>query len=177
VNFNYDFEDTLSDDDRLTYLDDEDGSRYSNIDFKAKLDPVDGHAVPFVTGNRYHIHWGSGIDFTEFKVTRSNGWLGTDLPISFVTNHTEIREAFNVTRKGGQIEKVDTLDEFKGLVENGGYSGSNFKNEAKKEFEFLINGLDPEFEDRTSIKVEGLKCIEGECPIEPPLDSDGIEST
>jgi hypothetical protein len=68
------------------------------------------------------------------------------------------------------------LDEFKDLVDNAGYSGSNFKNEALKEFEFLINGIDPVDEDRTTILVEGLKCIEGECPIEPPLDSDGIEA-
>ena len=98
----------MSDEDRLTYLDDVDGTRYTNIEFKAKTDPVDGHAVPFVTGNRYHIHWGSGIDFTDFHVSRSNRWTESDLPITFVTNHTEIREAFNVTQNGVLIEKVNT---------------------------------------------------------------------
>jgi hypothetical protein len=178
VKFNYDFEDTLSEDERLTYLDDVDESRYSRIEFKAKTDPANGHAVPFVTGQRYHIHWGSGIDFTEFRVERSEKYLEDDLPITFVTNHTDIREAFNTTWKGGLIDKVDTQDDFKGLIDDviDGYQGTNFKNEVDNEFEFMVNGRDPEDEDRSTLRIYGLKCIEGECPIEPPLDDDGIEA-
>jgi len=89
----------MSSEERLEHLDDEDLTRRTSIPFKRKQDPSDGHAVPFVTGHRYYIHWASGIDFTQFQVDRSERWTQDDLPIHFVTNHTEIREAFNVTAK------------------------------------------------------------------------------
>jgi hypothetical protein len=43
------------------YLDDDlyetEESNYSNVPFKSKERPWNGHAVPFVTNHRYHIHW------------------------------------------------------------------------------------------------------------------------
>jgi hypothetical protein len=39
-------------------------SAYSIIPWKAKLDPTDGWAVPFVTKHKYKIHWRNGLDFT-----------------------------------------------------------------------------------------------------------------
>ena len=56
----------MSPEERLEHLDDEDQTRRTSIPFKRKLDPSNGHAVPFVTGHRYYIHWASGIDFTNF---------------------------------------------------------------------------------------------------------------
>lgn len=79
-----------------------------------------------------------------------------------------------MTWKGGQIEKVNTIDDFKDLYDTG-HSGVNFKNENDKEFEFMINGRDPEEGAIDTFRVEGLKCIEGECPPEPIIGDDGIE--
>ena len=62
----YDDEYDMSSEERQTYLDDEDQIRHSTIPFKRLKDPSNGHAVPFVTGHRYYIHWASGIDFTNF---------------------------------------------------------------------------------------------------------------
>ena len=57
---------------RESYLDDKDN--YSLVPFKLKLNPSNGHAMPFVTGHRYHIHWQSGLDFTKMKVEVSERW-------------------------------------------------------------------------------------------------------
>jgi hypothetical protein len=51
----YDDEITWDYESRKAYLDDKDN--YTLLPFKAKLDPVNGHAIPFVTGHKYHIHW------------------------------------------------------------------------------------------------------------------------
>lgn len=145
------------------------------MQFKAKKDPSNGHAVPFVTGERYHIHWESGLDFTNFRADRSEKWLATDLSTLFVTNHTEIREAFNLTSSEGLIEQQADLDAYKAERDDG-LSGTNFKNEEKNEFEFMINGRDPEDSSRANIRVQGLKCIEGACPVAPPTDDSGVET-
>ena len=54
------------------YLDDKEN--YSNVPFKPKLKPSNGWAMPYVTGHRYRIHWGSGLDFTRMKVEVSERW-------------------------------------------------------------------------------------------------------
>lgn len=107
--------------------------------------------MPFVTGERYHIHWESGLDFTNFRADRSEKWLDTDLSILFVTNHTDIREAFNLTSSEGLIEQEEDLEAYKAQRANG-LSGTNFKNEEKNEFEFMINGRDSD-SSRANIRV------------------------
>ena len=74
---------------------------YEIIPYKEKKDPDNGHAVPFVTGHRYHIHWGTGLDFTKFRVDVSDRWTEDDKNIYFTTNYTNIREAFNVNTQHG----------------------------------------------------------------------------
>ena len=36
---------------------------YSEVKFKKKLLPINGWAMPFVTGHKYRIHWSRGLDF------------------------------------------------------------------------------------------------------------------
>lgn len=55
---------------RTAYLDDI--ANYSVVPFKAKKNPANGHAVPFVTGHSYRLHWDSGLDFTQLKVEISD---------------------------------------------------------------------------------------------------------
>jgi hypothetical protein len=40
-------------------------ANYGMMEFRPKLDPANGWAVPFVTGHKYKIHWGTGLDFEE----------------------------------------------------------------------------------------------------------------
>jgi len=53
----------FTDEEREEYLDDDSRVRTSQVFFKEKLKPSNGWAVPFVTGHRYHAHWGIGLDF------------------------------------------------------------------------------------------------------------------
>jgi hypothetical protein len=78
-----------------SWLDDK--SNYSLVPFKPKLDPSNGWAMPYVTGHRYRIHWGAGLDFTEMRVEVSERWEEDDEDIYFNTNFTDTREAINVT--------------------------------------------------------------------------------
>jgi hypothetical protein len=41
-----------------------DTTQYSTAIFRAKLDPVDGWAMPYLTNHKYKIHWENGLDFT-----------------------------------------------------------------------------------------------------------------
>lgn len=53
--------------------------------------------MPFVTGHKYHIHWGIGLDFERMYVTLSDRWTADDNVINFHTNYTDVRETFNIT--------------------------------------------------------------------------------
>lgn len=43
------------------YLDSNDN--YSQMIFKKSLKPINGWAVPYVTGHKYRVHWRRGLDF------------------------------------------------------------------------------------------------------------------
>ena len=47
------------------YLDDV--SNYGIVPWKKFLDPT-GWAMPYVTGHRYRLHWGVGLDFDSLTV-------------------------------------------------------------------------------------------------------------
>lgn len=50
-------------------------NNYSIVPFKDKKDPMFAWAVPFVTGHKYKINWGStGLDFTQMEVDQSERW-------------------------------------------------------------------------------------------------------
>jgi hypothetical protein len=94
--FDHDFEESFADeDDRIDWLDDK--SNYSLVPFKMKLNPKNGHAIPFVTNHRYHIHWNTGLDFTQMKLEVSERWTPQDHDLHFVTNYTDYREAIAIT--------------------------------------------------------------------------------
>ena len=78
-----------------TYLDDI--VNYSEIEFKDKLKPSNGWAVPYITGHKYRLHWLRGLDFERMQMELSERWETTDLNTYFVTNFTETREAVNIS--------------------------------------------------------------------------------
>lgn len=87
----------FTDEQKEEYLDDDAREHTSQIFFKEKLKPANGWAVPFVTGHKYHIHWGIGLDFERMYVTLSDRWTADDNVINFHTNYTDVRETFNIT--------------------------------------------------------------------------------
>ena len=50
-----------------------------------------------MTGHKYHIHWGIGLDFEQMYVTLSDRWTEDDAVLVFHTNYTDVRETFNIT--------------------------------------------------------------------------------
>ena len=102
------------------YLDDKEN--YSNVPFKPKLKPTNGWAMPYVTGHRYRIHWGSGLDFTRMKVEVSERWEEIDRDIYFNTNFTDTREAINVTAQygiGDQVGEGSLARNYRGSFKSG----------------------------------------------------------
>lgn len=69
-----------------------DKSNYGTILFKEKLDPMNGWAVPFVTGHKYKIHFGmTGLDYEELIMTASERWEEWDKSLYLVHNWTDVR--------------------------------------------------------------------------------------
>ena len=142
------------------YLDDR--SNYSEVPFKAKTDPTNGHAIPFVTGHTYHIHWNRGLDFTRVLIEVSERWESTDKSIFFNTNYTDFREGMNITtrygsgdqihegglRKNGMLD-LDFDDETLESGENA-YNGTYPEGDYGREFNFVINGKNP---DRKKLRI------------------------
>lgn len=99
----------FTDEEREEYLDDDSRVRTSQVFFKEKLKPSNGWAVPFVTGHRYHAHWGIGLDFEQIYVTLSDRWTKDDKPIIFHTNYTDVREVFNITDTASGVQLENDL--------------------------------------------------------------------
>ena len=80
-------EDSTDDDDLLKeYL--EDDANFSNIFQTKELE----WAAPFVTGKRYNIRWGTGLDFDEISMTLSERWTASDKQVLFMSKHIDPRE-------------------------------------------------------------------------------------
>ena len=173
----------------------EDANNYSNVPWKLKLKPSKGHAVPFVTGYRYHIHWQTPQDFKKMKVEVSERWQPKDLPVFFSFNYTDTREAITVIAGYGAGEEVPEgtlpLDIAQDVAQTSPTSdapspwksGDNaFNHNYGNEFEFVVNGADPA---RTELLFEGKVCIvdghipneEGVCGPPPEIDEGAVVET
>jgi hypothetical protein len=102
------------------------------------------------------------------QIEVSERWQPTDKNTHFNMNFTETREAVNFTTEyGGGIQIMD-----KSLIERRSSdieSGDNWvRNETEiREFNFVINGRNP---DRREIRMQGLRCISGECTLEEVVE-------
>ena len=95
-------------------------SHYSTIQFKEKLRPMNGWALPFVTGHKYKIHFGmTGLDYEELLIDASERWEETDKSVYLVHNWTDVRQAIEfsigtnsgkVGWKGGYLVDNNTID-------------------------------------------------------------------
>ena len=52
----------------------DDETNYGIAPFKNKQDPMNGWALPYVTGHRYRVHWEAGMDFEQIKIETSVRW-------------------------------------------------------------------------------------------------------
>ena len=77
--------------------------------FKQRSDPAEAWAIPFVTNNRYKIHWKEGVDFTSMQIRRSVVWTDADKSIIFSHNNTDRRDVFNFTLSDGSYIENDTV--------------------------------------------------------------------
>jgi len=84
---------------RTEYLADK--SNYGKYDWRIKLDPSASWPVSFVTGHKYKIHWGTGLDFEQMKFMMSEMWVPEDKSIYLVHNWTDVRAAIDVKRQVG----------------------------------------------------------------------------
>ena len=121
-----------------------------------------------MTGHRYRIHWEAGLDFDSMRMEVSEIWDTADKDVRLVFNHTEQREAINITTKYGsgvQIENntLSTLTSFS----SGDYQMRNATE--IREFEILINGKDTE---RSKLDIKPLECILGACKLDTIEESD-----
>lgn len=82
---------------------------YGKLPFKEKHSPMNGWAVPFVTGHKYKFSFGSsGLDFDSLRLDLSERWNDDDKNIYFIHNFTDVRAAIDVKVNGVLFEN-DTL--------------------------------------------------------------------
>ena len=93
--FDYDDVNPLNPSDLQDLVDTE--SNYSVVDWREHERPNKAWAMPYVTGHRYRIHWGEGLDFEQMDFELSTRWEVDDEPILINLNYTDVREAINVT--------------------------------------------------------------------------------
>lgn len=97
-------------------------SNYASMQWKKKQDPGRGWATPFVTGHKYKIHFGmTGLDYEQMTFSQSENWQPTDLPIHFVHNWTDVRQAitFTVCDPTCHVVENNTIPADKALWETG----------------------------------------------------------
>ena len=67
-----------------------DTSAYSIVQWKAKNNPENAWAAPFVTGHKYRIYWSIGeLNWTEMKIEVARTWKPTDKQILFNQPYTD----------------------------------------------------------------------------------------
>lgn len=49
-------------------------------------------AAPFVTGKRYTIRWGTGLDFENMNMHLSDRWTDSDFTVYLHSTHIDVRE-------------------------------------------------------------------------------------
>lgn len=128
-----------------------------------------GWTVPFVTGHKYKLHWGTvGLDWDQMSIELSERWADTDKSIYFVHNFTDVRQAYDTSvndlSKDSDFYKNDTIS----LSSKDWQFGNNvLYNETEvREFHFIVNGKQPEAEkitDSRKIKFVGHRCIGDSC--------------
>jgi hypothetical protein len=144
----------MTEEEKTAYLRDE--INYSVVPYKEKLKPMNGWAMPYITGHKYRVHWQEGLDFTSMSVQLSENWETTDDQIVFNMNFTDVREAVNFTTSGTQVMN-DTI------ISGDNFLGYNLvRNDTEtRDITFVVNYHD-ESAGR-NLLITGHKCFSGVC--------------
>lgn len=146
----------------------EDDSNFSLI-FPNK----DVWAAPFVTGYRYNIRWGTGLDVEEMDMHLSDRWEREDNQVVFHSRHIDVREEINFydMDTGNQIANMTYFEPNAGSGSNFVY---NWTSDAfngfllpDREFGWLANRR---ADDITNVLIEGIRCINPDCDLESVED-------
>ena len=81
-------ESTEDNDAFYAYLEDDDN-------FSLMFPNEDVWAAPFVTGYRYNIRWGTGLDVEDMDMHLSDRWETDDNQVVFHSRHIDVREEIN----------------------------------------------------------------------------------
>jgi hypothetical protein len=74
-----------------------DANNYATIAQRGKTDPSNHWTVSWVTGHKYHIHWGyTGLNFENIKFQLAEHWAPSDRDIWVVHNFSDVRAAIDV---------------------------------------------------------------------------------
>jgi hypothetical protein len=76
-------------------------NKTAHTDMFWKKKNTNGWALPWITGHKYKISWGTtGIDFEKMRLSLSERWEADDKNIIFVHNFTDVRESY-IVKAGG----------------------------------------------------------------------------
>jgi len=71
-----------------------------------------GWTIPFVTGHKYKIHWGTvGLDWDQARITLSERWAESDKHVYFVHNFTDVRQKYDVKVNSMAIDSANFLND------------------------------------------------------------------
>jgi len=78
-----------------------------------------GWTVPFVTGHKYKIHWGTvGLDWDQAQVSLSEIWEESDKSIYMVHNFTDVRQKMDVNVNSLKIDDEKYINDTISLEES-----------------------------------------------------------
>mmetsp|Transcript_29266 Transcript_29266/g.28405 ORF Transcript_29266/g.28405 Transcript_29266/m.28405 type:complete len:216 (-) Transcript_29266:2472-3119(-) len=155
---------SMSEDELHDYVETTD--THSNFIYRKQPDPSNGWAAPFVTGHRYKVTWGFGLDFEEMRYVLSNRWENSDLEIELVMNFTDKRENVEFYSGGSMIDNETFLNDVR-------KTGDNWVlNDTETRLIYAVaNGKDHE---RNVVEMVGIRCY-GACL--PSIEEVIVEDT
>lgn len=152
-------------------------SAHTSMFWKKKQDPQ-GWALPWVTGHKYKISFGTtGIDIEKMSVTLSERWEETDKNIIFVHNFTDVREDYIVTA-GGESRLNASLPAPVSITDNF-LPGDWYFNNDTEYFYLGVNGKNSsDLYSEFTIKFEGVRCVDScfEIVLDGINDTNGTEN-
>ena len=72
--------------------------------FRPHANPMQAWAIALVTGHKYRIHWGYGLDFMKMQVDLSPLWKPTDKDVYIIHNFTDLRSKIDFYTGGDHID-------------------------------------------------------------------------
>jgi len=150
-----------------------DDENYTAVKYDENGTPAAAWHMPFVTGHKYKVSWGSmGLDFENIKVILEKNWEKNDLPIEIVHNHTDVRVWVNATTVNAHGTNIT-------MMENGTYyddktdMGANVHHESEdmQTFTYTLKGNNPY---KNQLIIEGARC-NGPCLDD--MDNNMIDET